>query len=200
MLCIEAAHSVWVTRAVSFAKRRSWISVSCNLVWAWRRCRLKRLPSRWYLTYTPSSSSKSSVACLSIMPKKMLKKVSARTQPCFTPLEMGQGSDRSPWSLIWPHWFSCSWNLGRQPMSFQNEPKTCPAHRAKCFCKVNKISIEFLVLFSALLLKLAEDEHHVHRASVSSEAALALGKDFFSNGWNEPVEQDPGKHFASDGK
>ena len=56
------------------------------------------------------------------------------------------------------------------------------------------------VLFSALLLKLAEDEHHIHRVSAGSEAALALGKDFFSNGWNEPVEQDPGKYFASDGK
>ena len=55
-------------------------------------------------------------------------------------------------------------------------------------------------MFTALLLKLAEDKHHIYRASVGSEATLALGKDFFSDGWNEPVEQDPGKYFASDGK
>lgn len=36
-------------------------------------------------------------------------------------------------------------------------------------------------MFSALLLELAEDKHHFH-------------------GWNEAVEQDPGKYFASDGK
>ena len=92
----------------------------CVLLWAWRRRRLKRLPCRRYLTYTPSSSSKSAVACLSIMVKKMLKRVGARTQPCFTPFEMGKGSDRSPLSLTWPRWFSCSWiticrNLGGQP-------------------------------------------------------------------------------------
>ena len=55
-------------------------------------------------------------------------------------------------------------------------------------------------MFSARLVKLVEEEHHVHRASVGSEAALALGEVFFGNGWNEPVEQDPGKYFASDGK
>ena len=111
---------MWATRAASSAKRRSWISLSCVLVWAWRRRRLKRLPSRRYLTYTPSPSSKSTIACLSIMLKKMLKRAGARTQPCFTPLEMEKGSDRSPFSLIWPRWFSCSWiticrNLGGQP-------------------------------------------------------------------------------------
>ena len=111
---------MWATRAASSAKRRSWISLYCVLVWAWRRRRLKRLPSRRYLTYTPSSSSKSSVAFFSIMLKKMLKRVGARTQPCFTPLETGKGSDRSPLSLTWPRWFSCSWiticrNFGGQP-------------------------------------------------------------------------------------
>ena len=29
---------------------------------------------------------------------------------------------------------------------------------------------------------------------------LALGEDFFGNGWNELVEQDPGKYFARDEK
>ena len=41
------------------------------------------------------------------MLKRMLKKVCARTQPCFTPLTMGKGSDGSPLSLIWPRWSSC---------------------------------------------------------------------------------------------
>ena len=70
--------------------------------------RLNRLPSRRYLTYTPSSSTRSSFTCISIMLKKMLKRVGARTQPCFTPLEMRKSSNRSPSSLIWPSWPSCS--------------------------------------------------------------------------------------------
>ncbi|PFX17105.1 hypothetical protein AWC38_SpisGene18592 [Stylophora pistillata] len=40
---------------------------------------------------------------------------------------------------------------------------------------------------------LAEDEHHVRRASVGSEATLALGDVFFGNGWYKPVKQHPGK-------
>ena len=52
----------------------------------------------------------------------------------------------------------------------------------------------------ALFLKLREDEHHVRRASVGSKATLTLGEVFLGNGWNKPVEQDPGKYFASDGK
>ena len=47
-------------------------------------------------------------------------------------------------------------------------------------------------------MKLAKDKHHIHCTSVGSEAALALMKDFFSDGWNEPVEQDPGKYWKGD--
>ena len=49
-------------------------------------------------------------------------------------------------------------------------------------------------MFTALFLKLAEDDHHVRRASVGSEATLALGDVFFGDGWYKPVKQDPGKY------
>ena len=92
------ACSLWATGAALSAKRSCLTSLSCILVWACRRCRLKRLPSIGCLTYTPSSSSRSSVICLDIM----LKRVGACTQPCFTPLVMGKGSDKSTLSLICP--------------------------------------------------------------------------------------------------
>ena len=54
------------------------------------------------------SSLRSSVACLSIMLKKMEKRVGARTQPCFMLLLIVKGSERSPLSLTWPRRSSCS--------------------------------------------------------------------------------------------
>lgn len=47
------ALSVWVTRAASSVKRRSHISLSWVLVWAWRRHRLNRLPCRKYWCTPP---------------------------------------------------------------------------------------------------------------------------------------------------
>ena len=44
------------------------------------------------------------------------------------------------------------------------------------------------------------DKHHVRRISVGSEATLALGEVFLSDGWHEPVVQDHGKYIASDGE
>ena len=73
-----------------------------SLIAMWRR--LKGLLSRYYLTSSPMSL----IACSSIMLKNMLKSVGAKTQPCFTPFEMGNGLDSSPFSLICPDWFSCS--------------------------------------------------------------------------------------------
>ena len=60
------------------------------------------------------------MACLSIILKKMLNRVGARTQPCFTPLAIGKGSERSLFNLTWRYWSSCSWmttlrNFGGQP-------------------------------------------------------------------------------------
>ena len=60
--------------------------------------------------------------------------------------------------------------------------------------------MEYLDLFLALFLLLAEDEHHVHCVSVGSEVTLALREVFFSDGVYEPIEQDSGKYFASDGE
>ena len=53
-----------------------------------------------YMTYIPLSSFRSSVACLSIILKMMLKRVGAKAQPCFTPFEVGKSSDRSLLSRI----------------------------------------------------------------------------------------------------
>ena len=47
--------------------------------------------------------------CLSIMVKKMLNRVGARTQPCFTPLTMGKDLKRSLFNLTWLRWSLCSW-------------------------------------------------------------------------------------------
>lgn len=88
----------------------------------------------------------------------------------------------------------------RTAKTFENKPQTRPTHTVKGFCKVNKSDIESFVLFTALFLELAEDKHYVCRASIGSEATLALGDIFFGDGWYEPVKQDPGKYFASDGE
>ena len=49
------------------------------------------------------------MACLSIILKKMLNRVGARAQPCFTPLAIGKGSERLLFNLTRPRWSSCSW-------------------------------------------------------------------------------------------
>ena len=56
------------------------------------------------------------------------------------------------------------------------------------------------VLFLTLFLELMEDGHHVHRASVGSDATLALVEVVFGDGWYEPVDPDSGEYFASDGE
>ena len=76
-------------------------------LWARKRRRLKRLPSGQYLTYSLSSSLKSSSACPGIM-LKILTRICARRQPYFTPLARGKVSKMSQLYLIWPHWFSRS--------------------------------------------------------------------------------------------
>ena len=56
-----------------------------------------------------------------------------------------------------------------------------------------------LVLFLTFFLEFVEDELHVSRASVGSEATLALWEVHFGDGWYESVEQDSGKYLASNG-
>ena len=59
--------------------------------------------------YIAPSSSRSSMTCLSIMLKKMLNRVGARTQSCFTPLTKGKDPERLLFNLTWPRWSLCSW-------------------------------------------------------------------------------------------
>ena len=59
--------------------------------------------------HTALSSSRSSMTCLSIMLKKMLNRVGARIQPCFTLLMIGKDPEKSLFNLTWPHWSLCSW-------------------------------------------------------------------------------------------
>ena len=63
------ACSVWATRAASSAMRRSLISLSWVLEWAWRCRRWKRLPPIRCLLYTPSSSSRLPVTYIRVMLK-----------------------------------------------------------------------------------------------------------------------------------
>ena len=146
-----------------------------------------------HLTCTPSSSSRLSVACLSIMLKKMLKRVGARTRTLLHSISDGNCTDRSPLRLICPCWFLCNWiticrKIWGQPCRF-----------GLCHV-VDKCSIESLFLFLAFFLELTEGEHHVYRASVDSEGTLALREVFISDGWNEPVEQAFGKYFIRSGE
>ena len=53
------------------------------------------------------------------------KESECQDTPSFTRLVMGKGFNRSPLSLIWPLWFSCSWtiiciNFWGQPSHFRN--------------------------------------------------------------------------------
>ena len=65
---------------------------------------------------------------------------------------------------------------------------------------MDKSSTVSLVLFLTFFQELTEDEFHVCHAYVGSEPTLALGQVFFGDDWYEPVEQDSGKYFASDGE
>ena len=51
------------------------------------------------------------MTCLSIMLRKMLNRVGARTQPSFTPLTIGNDPEKSLFILTWLHW-SCWGTLG----------------------------------------------------------------------------------------
>ncbi|PFX15081.1 hypothetical protein AWC38_SpisGene20716 [Stylophora pistillata] len=47
-------------------------------------------------------------------------------------------------------------------------------------------ALEEVDVAAALFLELAEDKYHDLRASIGSEATLALGDIFFGDGWHEP--------------
>ena len=159
-------------------KRRSWNSCSSVFVWAYSLLRLNRLPSRWQQMHTAPSSSRSSMACLSIMLKKMLNRVGARTQPCFTPLTMGKGPEWSLYNLTWPHLSLCSWITCRGTLGatkvHHDHPQSLSSHCVKRFGQVHKCYIQFFVLHPVFLLELSEDKHHVCGAPIGSEPTLSF--------------------------
>ena len=131
-------------RAKLYAKR-SLVRCYRDLVWAWMSHILKRLQSIWYLKYTPSSKFKSFVTCF-VMLKKMQKRYSARTQPCFTPLVMRMGSVRSPLSQIRPLRLSCSWiticrKLGGQPSRFRTSHSPVLLTESRGFVRLTKVEL-----------------------------------------------------------
>ena len=68
--------------------------------------------------YTPSYVFL--VACSNILPKKIEKRVGAKTQPCFTPVDIMKGFDKSLLYYTCPRFPSCSCitmdtNLGGKP-------------------------------------------------------------------------------------
>ena len=138
------------------------------------------------------------------MLKKMLKKVCARTQPCFTPLTMGKGSDRSPLSLIWPRWSSCigspCWGI------FQDSRDAQEATTDLTCWQCRRLLLGRQMLHT--------DPCFVHGISPGVDGErkpcpLCLcwlwshndfRKMFFGDGWHKPVEQYPGKDFTGEGQ
>lgn len=53
-----------------------------------------------------------------------------------------------------------------------------------------------VLCFAHSLLELTDDKHHVHCASVGSEAAMTLLDMLFGYGWYKPVERNSGKDFT----
>jgi len=90
--CISCSLSAF--SAQSSARRRSLITVSLTLVIACRCRGLDSFPLHLYLMGMPGEVSLK--ASVSIAEKIGLKSVVARTQPCFTPLVTGNGSEAFP--------------------------------------------------------------------------------------------------------
>ena len=81
-------------RAASSANSISLMRTVRTLVFALRRARLNSFPSLLVCRWTPSVDCPN--AKFSSREKKVPKKVGARTQPCFTLLYIGKGSEASP--------------------------------------------------------------------------------------------------------
>ena len=88
---------------------------------------------------------------------------------------MGNGSNRSPLSLMWPRlctWITTCRKLGTIKL-VQDKSQSRPTHWLKNYCEVDKRSIQSIVL-----LELTEDKHHTNYASVGSEATKDFRKVF----------------------
>ena len=129
--------------------------------------------------YTASSSSRSSMVCLSIMLGKMLNKFGAKTQPCFTPLTMGKGLERLLFNLTWPCCSSCNWmirlrNFGGQPKRFMISQKPFLLTVLNALIKSINVTYSSIILLQTFFLNLPKDKNHVCDTSVGSEATLGF--------------------------
>ena len=110
--------SFTATRAQSSAKRKSRTRASRTLVLAFRRLRSKNRPSHLLRTLIPELVLER--AANSMDANRRLNSVGAKTQPCFTPLKTGKGSEAAPCSItraIIPSWKDLMMltNLSGQP-------------------------------------------------------------------------------------
>ena len=110
--------SVSALSAQSAANRKSRAMSSCTLVLACSLRRLKTLPSVRNRKRAPTSPSPK--ASVSMAENIMPKRVGAKTQPCFTLLVTGNGSEysRSSCNLA----FMPSWNCWTIAMNFAGQP------------------------------------------------------------------------------
>ena len=129
--CISC--SLLAFNAQSSAKTRYLITVSLTLLTACRRRGLNSFPSHLYLMGMPVEES--SKASISIAENNKLNSVGARTQPCFTPLITGNGSEAFPSSRI----VKLSDDL-HEPLRTtklrHDLPQSLSAHGIECFCDV----------------------------------------------------------------
>ena len=140
------AFSMSATMAASSAKRRSRNSYSSIFVWV---CNLLKLNS---CGCTQDRYRQGLfLLCLSIMLKKMLNRVDARKQPCFTPLCC---------------WITMLRNFEGAVKALHDYPQSLSAHCVKRFGQVHKRYIQSFVQLPAFLLGLSEDEPHVSGAPV----------------------------------
>ncbi len=166
-----SASSVWAVRAASSANSISLIRTLCTLVFARRRARLKRLPSLLVRMKTPSSDWLK--AWRSSREKKMPKSVGARTQPCFTPLRIGKGSEDEP--SYWTVPFISSWkdvtifrSLGGHLILCNRVKRPFLLTEVEGLGQVDEGDVEWLSLLPALLLQLSQWKDHVNRWSLGS--------------------------------
>ena len=90
--------SNWVTNAQSPANCSSCTVMSLTFLFAVNLARLRSLPSVLMCRKTPAFSTE--VASRRTATKNSPNRVGAKTQPCFTPLLMGNWSDSSPHMLM----------------------------------------------------------------------------------------------------
>ena len=122
------------------------------------------------------------------MLKKMEKRVGARTQPCFTPLVIGNGSDTSLFSLIWPCWSSCSWmtmlrNFCGQPSRFMI------SHSPFLLTVSNALVRSTKVMYSPLFCSLHFSCSCLRLNTISVVLLFALKPHWLSGIWSAAMDE-----------